>query len=332
MNKVEEDRTPTPELTPGQQFFRSQIAGLIERGQMGELSTTFPTLPSRRLFLRSFGLALLGGSAALLVGCDIGTKTKATSKPIQQPVPPIQRPELVIPQEDIALKEAVEQQFNIELYNPAKAVLPYVEPHTSGIPIQWDEARLNTLRDSLPKLPEYFYQPSEQGRKLKLELTNGRSSETFRDVIGLSFVQFDPSHPREAFSSLTREFVYRVMPTTTLSNGDISSPWFNKLEQALGEDWMMISYKVGHNLNNRLYGGRASGEEKDFYQGAYQSMGIDSHAGFSLSPVGFIPNLASDYVRGKDYFTRMYGQIFPTDKVGQLHSFVKKDIFKGKEY
>lgn len=283
---------------------------------------------TRRGFLKVVAVKL--GSVAL-AGCDIGRKPKVAST--QRPVLPTQTPELVIPPEAIALKKAIEQQFNIELYNPPEPVLPHVESHTSGISIQWDAASLNMLRDFLLKLPKYFYQPNEQNQELKLKLTTGRFSKASRDGIGLSSVQFDPSYPREAFSSLTREFVYRVMPTTILPGGDKSSPWFDKLEQALGEDWMMISYKAGHDLNNRLYDGSVNGEEKkDFYRRAYRSMGVDSHAGFSLSPRDFIPNLAVDYARGNDYFTRMYGQIFPADKVGQLYSFIKEDIFKGKEY
>lgn len=122
------------------------------------------------------------------------------------------------------------------------------------------------------------------------------------------------------------------------------SPLSGKLEQALGENWMDITHTAGLDLNNRLYWGFAAGEtlvymaenplspeDKDFYQRAYYSMGMD-HAGFSQSSIGFINNLSVDYARGKGYFTRMYGKIFTPDQVNNLYIFVKEDIFKGKEY
>lgn len=286
---------------------------------------------TRRDFLK--GVVVMLGSAAL-AGCDIGKRPETSTKPTPRPVS--STPELVIPQEDIALKEAVEQQFKIELYNPAQAVLPYVEPHTSGIPIQWDGARLDTLRESLPKLPEYFYQPSEQNRRLRLELTTGRFSEASRDEIGLSFVQFDPSKPREAFSTLTREFVYRVMPTTTLTDGDKSSPWFDEVEQVIGEEFSDTSERLARTAYNWLLWHKSEAEDEKmvFYHSIYRDAEPqDSRLMLAAkTPRSFIAGMGEHYIKGKDYFTKMYGELFPTNTVNQLYDFVKEDIFKGKEY
>ena len=257
------------------------------------------------------------------------------------------------------LKESIERKYNIKIKTLKELFLSQNKPFYSGVaqsPDEWDMERLKILDGILEILPPHFYQIGTSGRKMRVTLgiasTEGLFStigDGYQNQIELDYKRFDPIDPRLCLIDTTHEFTHLLVPENMeiveykTSDGInakkviFKSPWYDAVEQILGESFATLAPKMRQRIldfgyifvpnkgiarNPNLPNSQTEEEKEDAFADEFDY-------GFRKDyPGEFIPVLAQTYIQGEEYFFTMYGRYLDQSQVEQLYEFTKKNIFR----
>lgn len=278
------------------------------------------------------------------------------------------------------LKQAIERQYNVEIFTRGERYerkerirgreARLVDGHPD-LAAKWDVSGLEMLREYLALLPQHFYLPKDDGRKVHIILSHfsdssscypfGFAGEGDPCEVELNHEStFIQDRRKHAFSRLAHELIHVATPARLKDSlaGPFErvylSPWFDRIDDIFGEEFdlrrrtlyqaiqekrdPMPSEVVDVRRRFELDQHLTEEEERELffrrfeYALGYYPGGRGRSEREREKASEFIAVLGEHYLHGREYFFRMYGDFFPEEIIEELYNFVKDDIFKSKEY
>lgn len=208
------------------------------------------------------------------------------------------------------------------------------------LPRFWDSNRLALLDYFLTEIiPDHFFGFDPLRGRMHLILSTKFRSDSFDDhpkrYIQLDYQQFHPAYAQEALEGLVHELTHDITPIRIVvipnpqvplfTSRRIESPWFERIEDALGGRYQAVRQQVYYHILEERRKFPLGTENHRFYTQLAAALSYEN------DPAEVIGYLSGHYLHGWNYFSQMYEEIFPQEAVNKLYQF-GKDIFRGREY
>ncbi len=256
------------------------------------------------------------------------------------------------------LDKNLEDEFKIRLmtlrdyYRELGLEYPEHQSYLRTVPQEWDERRLQLLKEGLLVLPKHFYQDENANDRMGFILSFSNAAGRVIDQpalmarhIEVAHEEFNDPSIKEPVDILAHELIHLQVPLTLEPSGIIvndfitgkpfevftkRSPWFEEVEDILGGPFSQIYAKPLAKIQalQRTIPSMPNLEYRDRAY-FYNSLAYGFEA--AVDPFELISVMGVHFLHGRTYFQTRYSEVLSETMAEKLYDFIKNRVYRNQQ-